>query len=249
VTNGGSPLEASNVAASIAPIIDRLRLAIASRMRSAGVEIGGAYGFGPEGGRTLAMLRNTVPDRAVAVDAVRAMFVYLPADAVQAGLDELTTSGLVDIDGATLRLSAPGREAMDRFWAMAVQVADDLWSSAPSITQLSSLVEAAVDRARQSAGTTFGVIAPPADGSGPAATTAASTLAELLTALRFHRFDCHVAAWRGEGLTATEVSTLADQDLVARIEAETNRLAADPYAVLAPDERFVLVAGLGALQG
>ena len=76
---------------------------------------------------------------------------------------------------------------------------------------------------------------------------AAMRLAEHLTSLRFHRYDAHVGAWRAEGLTVDEVQALAPGPVRDRIEAETNRRAAPPYAALDPAGRLELLAGLGAL--
>jgi hypothetical protein len=70
---------------------------------------------------------------------------------------------------------------------------------------------------------------------------------EALTPLRFHRSDAHAAAWRAEGLTADEIRDLGPGPQRERIEAETNRRAAAPYAVLSAEERFILLSGLGAL--
>jgi hypothetical protein len=66
--------------------------------------------------------------------------------------------------------------------------------------------------------------------------------------LRFHRFDSHIAAWRDAGLSAEVVVALPDGPLRDTIEAITNRWAGMPYMVLAADERFDLVAGLGSLS-
>jgi hypothetical protein len=71
----------------------------------------------------------------------------------------------------------------------------------------------------------------------------------LLTALRFHRYDCHVAAWRDAGLTVAEVVALSDGPQRDAIERATNRCAGVPYGILAEGERFDLVAGLGSLPG
>ncbi|GAB3437175.1 hypothetical protein [Flindersiella endophytica] len=69
-----------------------------------------------------------------------------------------------------------------------------------------------------------------------------------LAVLRYHRADAHAAAWAAEGLTAQEMQALHSGELRERIEAETNRLAAQPYAALTEAERQAFLAGLAALS-
>jgi hypothetical protein len=71
--------------------------------------------------------------------------------------------------------------------------------------------------------------------------------AERLTALRFHRFDAHVAAWKAAGLTGEEVASLPPGSQREAIEAETNRRAAAPYEALEPGERVDFLGALAAL--
>jgi hypothetical protein len=73
--------------------------------------------------------------------------------------------------------------------------------------------------------------------------------AELLTALRFHRFDSHIAAWRDAGLSLTQIKEFAPGTERDAIEAETNVRASIPYRALGPDERLELIAGTAALHG
>ena len=237
-------LAVTSIAAAIAPIIDRLRIGIALRLRNASVEIAATAGIGAEGGRTFAMLRNTHPTRPVPLDDIRGVFTYMPPDAVQAGIDEIAGAGLVDADETSLVLSPVGRDLMAKFGELATATADDLWGSAPVTTRLCGLTSRVFEAAKETGGPTFALMSPfdrPLDASP------ASRLAELLTALRFHRYDCHVAAWRDAGLTVAEVVALSDGPQRDAIEEATNRGAGAPYGVLAEGERFDLVAGLGSL--
>jgi hypothetical protein len=245
VTNTNDPLAVASVAGAIAPIIDRLRIGIATRMRAGTVELALAAGLGMEGGRTFAMLRNTHEARPVVIDDLRAVFTYMPPDAVQAGIDELVEAGFVDCEDTTLALSNSGRELMAKFVAVSGDVTQELWGAAPSIEHLAGLTSRVFEEAKATAGPTFGVVAPfepPADAPVP------SRLAEHLTALRFHRYDCHIAAWRDAGLSAAEVAALSDGPQRDAIEATTNRCAGVPYAAITERERFELVAGLGSLS-
>ena len=61
--------------------------------------------------------------------------------------------------------------------------------------------------------------------------------------------DAHAAAWQAAGLTSATIRQMAAGPARDAIEVETNRRAGQPYAVLTPDERLTLVAGLAALPG
>jgi hypothetical protein len=74
-------------------------------------------------------------------------------------------------------------------------------------------------------------------------------LTTRLGSLRHHRADAHRAAWRAAGLTAAQIKALPDGPERAAIEAETDRRDEPAYAVLTEDERWELLAGLGALPG
>jgi hypothetical protein len=246
VTHDHEPLAVTSIAAAIAPIIDRLRLGITLRLRNSSVEIATTTGIGEEGGRTFAMLRNTHPSRPVPLDDLRGVFTYMPPDAVQAGIDEIARAGLVESDGTTLVLSQVGRDLMARFVELATATADDMWGPAAATSRLCELTSRVFEAAKETGGPTFAVVSPfdqPLDASP------ASRLAEMLTALRFHRYDCHVAAWRDAGLTVAEVVALSEGPQRDAIEAATNRCAGVPYGILAEGERFDLVAGLGSLPG
>jgi hypothetical protein len=67
--------------------------------------------------------------------------------------------------------------------------------------------------------------------------------------LRYHRADAHATAWTAAGHTATSITALPPGPPRATIEAETDRLAAPPYAALTADERLTLLADLAAVPG
>jgi len=76
-------------------------------------------------------------------------------------------------------------------------------------------------------------------------------LLNRLSTMRYHRADAHAAAWQAAGLTAAEMvkmpwgSNWSEQR--RQVEADTNRRAAPPYEILAPDERLGFLADLAAL--
>jgi hypothetical protein len=89
-------------------------------------------------------------------------------------------------------------------------------------------------------------MAPPYE---PADATVALLLHHRLSVLRYHRADAHAAAWQAAGVTGEAMKQMPAGPPRNAIEAETNRRAGVPYAVLSPDERIRLLAGLAALPG
>jgi hypothetical protein len=238
---------AEHVAALIAPVIDRLRIAIASSVAATSSDLAGAFGLDERGMRTIAMLRNTMPDRHVTRDQLGAVFQYTPSAAVDAGAQNLTNAGVVEATDGTIHLTDRGRELIAQLYVRTTEFLVPLWAPhADRLERLADLAQRALDAATSTGGDAFGVMSPPYEPPGAAP---AMLLAERLTPLRFHRFDAHIAAWRSEGLAVEEVQGLAPGPQRDRIEAETNRRAAAPYAALTEAERLELLGGLGALRG
>jgi hypothetical protein len=243
---GLDPTSPERVSALVAPVLDRLRVAIADRLKNdlglllqeVRLDVGGAT--------TMAMLRNTVPDRAVTRDDVRAVFRYMAPAEVDAGVASALAAGVLgELPDGRLRATAQGQALLARLYAAGTDVVARLWAGHEARVQsLSALAARAVDAATATGGPAFAVLSPPHE---PAGAPAAMLLAERLTPLRFHRFDAHVAAWQAAGLTVDEVKALGPGPVRDAIEQETNRLAAPPYAALDASERVELIAGLGAL--
>ena len=238
------PVSAERVAALVAPVIDRLRHAMVTAIRVRGGELARAFGIEERAAMTMGMLRNALPRRTVTRAELYAVLHYLPRAQVDAGVAEAVAAGLL-VDDGVLGATARGRECLDRFYAIGSDVVTDLWSGHEArVESLLALTSRLLDVASETGGPAFAVMAPPYE---PAGATPAMRLAELLTPLRFHRFDAHIWAWEAEGLTVEEVQSLGAGPVRDRIEAETNRLAAAPYAALDPAERLELLGGLGAL--
>ena len=238
------PVSAERVAALVAPVIDRLRRAMVTAIRVRGGELTSAFGIDERAGTTMGMLRNALPRRPVTRAELHAVLRYHPPAQVDAGVAEAVAAGLLVDDGA-LRATARGRECLDRFYAIGSEAVADLWSGHEArVESLLALTSRLLDAASETGGPAYAVMAPPYE---PAGATPAMRLAELLTPLRFHRFDAHISAWEAEGLTVQEVQSLVAGPVRDHIEAETNRLAGAPYAALDPAERLELLGGLGAL--
>ena len=232
------------MAARIAPEIDRLRLALAKAAGAHIGEVAGRYDIGQAGAYLLAMLRNTMPDRVVEQRAVATIFRYGQQARFDTGLTELLSAGLIEqLPGAKVTLTQRGREALGGYFAVSARIVDELWAAHDTSTLAELTARCLADVS--DGGATFSVLAPP---YVPPGSSDAVRLAEDLSALRFHRFDAHIAAWAAAGLTAEEVQALADDDpRRAAIEDETNRRASTPYAALTAEEAGALIDGLAAL--
>jgi hypothetical protein len=228
----------------VAPVIDRLRNAIArSAMAHVGA-LGREFGVGEAGAVTMAMLRNALPVRAVTRQQVHAVLAYLPPARVEAGISEALAAGLL-VEADALGATERGGALLVRIHALVSDFVSNLWAGHEDrVDSLLALTAPVLEAAAETGGPAWAVMAPPYE---PAGATAAMRLAERLTPLRFHRYDAHVAAWKAEGLRVEEVQALAAGPVRDRIERETNRRAAPPYAALDPTGRLELLAGLGAL--
>ena len=238
------PFSAERVAALVAPVIDRLRNSMVRAVKARGGEVAAEFGIGEPAGMTMGMLRNALPCRTVTRAELYAVLRYVPPAQVDAGVAETVAAGLLDDDGA-LRATVRGRHCVDRLYAIGSGFVTDLWSGHEArVDSLLRLTERLLDAAEKTGGPAFAVMFPPYE---PPGAPPAMRLAERLTPLRFHRFDAHVAAWEAEGLTVEQVQSLGAGPVRDRIEHETNRLAAAPYAALDLAERVELLGGLGAL--
>jgi hypothetical protein len=255
------PNDVGAFSAAIAPVIDRLRLGIMERMVPQLVPMMVRVGIGEPGGRTLGMLRNVEPGEAFPASSVEAVvepgeafpassveavFRYVPREQVAAGVAELTGAGLVEpVEPAALVVTPAGLEVLAELHGVSATITAERWPDGPPLAALDALAARAVEAARPSGGPAFALVTPARD--DPEAAPSA-LLGERLTALRFHRFDAHVAAWTAAGLTALEVAQLPPGDARDEIEAATNRHAADAYRGLTTEERLDLLAGLAALR-
>lgn len=244
------PLAPESIAAHIAPIIDRLRLAVARRTKQLSTTAGlpSDAGVGEPGFQLFMMMRDTLPDRALRSEQLGAAFLYQRPGAAASLLDELRGAGLIeDAADSLMRLSARGRELMGRLVLVSADAVSELWGVGTSqAAQLLPLVDRALVAAAPSGGAGFELMTPAYD--APDA-SAEAKLSERLAGLRFHRFDAHVAAWRAAGLTAEAVKALTPGPARDAVEADTDRRAGVAYATLDPAERLELLAGLGALSG
>jgi hypothetical protein len=238
--------EPERVAAAVAPHIDRLRLVIARSMGARAGDVSEQTGIPAAALPLLSMLRNTMPDRAVEIDDVLEVFVYTPPGSVRESLEQLIDAAAIErVAGSRVRLAGVGRDVVIWMRAQIQDLLSGLWAGHDElVARTLPLVERAYEAAMADGGPTLRVVSPVVD---PVDASPAVRLAERLTPLRFHRFEAHAGAWRSEGLTAEQAQALESGPLRDRIEAETNRLAAPPYAALDPRQRTMLQEGLAGL--
>ena len=244
------PLAPPSAAAHLAPIIDRLRLAVARRTRQLSLAAGltGRLGVGDSAAQLFMMMRNSFPNRGLTSEQLGTPFLYqLPGTA--AALEaELRAGGLVEERAdALLYLTEQGKELMRLLLATGTEAVSELWgTNTCRAAVLLPLVDRSLAAAAPTGGAGFTLMTPVHD--TPDA-SAEAKLSERLAGLRFHRFDAHVAAWTAAGHTAQSIRALPAGSERQAIEDDTNRRAGTAYATLAPAERIVLLGGLGALSG
>jgi hypothetical protein len=235
----------ARIAGLVAPVIDRLRNAVAGKVMARGNELTSASGVPEEAVRTLAMLRNRMPDGAVTRDDLVAVLRYLPVAQVDEGIAKALDAGVLTTETEGLRFTDRGRAVVEDLYRLMTDIVTVLWAGHEErVATLLDLTARALDVAATTAGPAFAVMYPPYE---PAGTPPAMVLAERLTPLRFHRFDAHVAAWQAAGLTVEQVVALPPGPVRQQTEDDTNRRAAAPYAALDAAERLDLLGGLGAL--
>jgi hypothetical protein len=244
----GGTAEPARYAAEIAPQLDRARLAIVAFLRGALPDVADRYGLTPDALQPLGMLRNTLPDRAVAIDDVLELFIYSAPEPIRASIETLIAADILSPAGDDrIAVTAKGREIVHVVFSQTQQFIDELWAGhADLVARLLPLADRACAAVTATGGAAVRVVAPCYD--VPNASPALK-LSERLTPLRFHRFDAHVDAWRSEGLTVEEVQALEPGPLLDKIELATNRWAYAPYCGLQDAERLELLRGLEQLPG
>ncbi|MEU8298143.1 hypothetical protein AB0C04_12775 [Micromonospora sp. NPDC048909] len=230
----------------IRPVIDRVHVGVraAARPRVQAYYAGRGLRPGFESSFNFGLLARPMP-----ADALADALVYTSGDMT----DELEQGvAEVDADGAW-RLTALGRELALAVQRMVAETAEERWAAAPDllpglavVPRLAELVGRLLTPGIVGSGPAFRAMAPVYE---PADASPALRLTSRLGALRHHRADAHRAAWRAAGLTVDGVRALPDGPQRRAIEDETNRRDEPVYAVLSPQERLELLAGLGALPG
>ncbi|MBA3418383.1 MAG: hypothetical protein H0U09_06710 [Geodermatophilaceae bacterium] len=239
----GAGTGATRLAAEIAPVIDRLVIAVHIASREPGQALIQRLGLARVG--FLIELRLALPVRSVSHDGLRAMSRYVDPAELDAWLALQSAVGTLRISPDWLHLTDRSREFYAELFPLHNRVATEAWSSrAGSLPTLAELTNQVLLAGADTGGDAVAATTPPYEppGAGPAL-----LLFNRLAALRYHRADAHAAAWSAAGLTAATMQALPAGARREEIEAETNRLAAPPYDALTGDERLALLTGLVAL--
>lgn len=225
-------------AAEIAPVIGAAHVNVHAAAARAVAQLSETTDISPG---LLSDLRFVLPLRPLSRRDLAAVHRYGdPAEHAAAVEEHLREGTLTEDPGGLLRLTAKGAEFVRRLYELHETAAAQVWPS-DGLPRLAALVGRVLAAADRLPGGALEVVAPPyePDGAGPGL-----VLFNRLAALRYHRADAHAAAWTAAGLSASEIVALADGPLRAGIEAETNRLAGQPYRVLNAGERAALYEGL-----
>jgi 8-oxo-dGTP pyrophosphatase MutT (NUDIX family) len=155
-------------------------------------------------------------------------------------------SDLLVVGDEGFRAVPRGTEFLAELYALHDRVTAVRWAGLePVVARTVEVLGRVLTEAASTAGDAFHAMAPPyEEGASPG-----TVLLNRMGTLRYHRADAHAAAWQAAGLTAAEIVAEPEGERRAAIEAETNRLAAPPFAVLAAAERATLLDDLTTLTG
>ncbi|MEV4167039.1 hypothetical protein [Nonomuraea dietziae] len=227
-------------AASIAPVIDAVHVDVHAVGRQAGVEYVRRSGLRPG---FLIDQRYVLPLRPLTRAGLAAVYRYGTAAERDAEVADHLSQGTLREDGHGGLHATPVTLAfVEGLYTLHEQATAKLWSGREELVgEVGELVGRLLEMAERVRGGALEAMAPPYEPEGVSAGVA---LFNRLAAFRYHRADAHAAAWQAEGLSAREISLLREGPVWERVERETNRLAAEPYALLGQDGRRRLMDGL-----
>jgi 8-oxo-dGTP pyrophosphatase MutT (NUDIX family) len=153
-------------------------------------------------------------------------------------------SDLLEVGAEGFRAVPRGTDFLTELYALHDRVMAERWAGLDGVVARTvEVLGRVLARAQSTGGDAFHAMFPPYEhGASPG-----TVLLNRMGTLRYHRADAHAAAWQAAGLTAAEIVAEPEGERRAAIEAETNRLAAPPFAVLTPAERATLLDDLAML--
>lgn len=231
----------SAFAATMAPVVNAVHVNVHAAARRQRDDHAEACGLTPG---LLIDLRYVLPARPLTRRDLSVVYRYGTAAELDAEIAAQLRQGTLaeDADGL-LRLTDAGRSYLRGLYEVHAAATRRLWD-AYDVPAVAALLGEVLARAAAEPGGAFAVMAPPYE---PEGTPPGLLLFNRVAALRYHRADAHAAAWHAAGLTADTVVELGCGPLRDRIEEDTNRRAAQPYAALTGHERETLFEGLLAL--
>lgn len=232
-------VDAVAFARDVAPPVDRAFVAAMGAGRAGGGrEL--VLRYGPESVAGLIEFRPSlaVPGRVLTPGQVAAVFRYrAPADRVAWSAGLVAAGTLERVEGG-VRATPAGLAFLHELTARLSVALAEFW---PSAGTLVAPLSAAHDAVRAAGDSAFAAMTPaylpPQPGAG-------LRVLALLSGLRYFRADAHAAAWSAAGRTAAEMVALPPGPDRDAIEAETNRLAAPPWAAVASPDLLDRLAAL-----
>ncbi len=238
------PAALAEFAREVAPHIDRLAIAVHRHASPAGRAVIRSYGL-PNAG-VLIDVRALLLGGPITFDDLATIERYAPRDGLQTALDEHVRQGMLAHVSNRYRLTARGRELLERLTVIQGETITILWADStaglPMLIDATTRVIAAATSLPRERYPAFTLMHAAPD---PPAATAAHRVLTRLTTLRYLRADAHAAAWSDRGLIAPHAEP-HEREL---IEADTNANAAPPWAALARGERERVLAAMAALIG
>lgn len=196
-------------------------------------------------------LRNPLASgRSVGAGDLAVLYRYDDPGELAATMLGSVSAGLLDTDDhGGYRATERGHEFLTALFTAQGRALDERWGTrADLVARLVTTTGRLLAAATETGGAAFAIQSPPYE---PEDAPPALVLLNRLSTLRYHRADAHAAAWQEAGLTADQVAAepwgKPWSQQRHQVEAATNRRAAQPYAVLDPDERLTLLADLAAL--
>jgi hypothetical protein len=231
---------------------------VVSRTFVAGMRAGGADGrslVASYGGRAVGYLidlRNPLAaGRSLTPAELAAVYRYSEPAEVRETVARSVAHGLLEPGPhGAITASQHGQAFLADLYGLHGRVLAPRWGGGQAgvVERLNALTARVLAEAAATTGAAWAVQAPPYE---PAGTPPAVLLLNRLSTLRYHRADAHAAAWQAAGLTAAQMQQMPWGNPWSRqrrlVEDDTNQRAAAPYAVLSPEERLELLAGLAAL--
>jgi hypothetical protein len=243
-------LSAVRCAELVAPAISRTFIAGMKAGGDEGRALVESYG-GPAIGYLIDLRNPLAAGRRLTMADLRSVYRYAdPAEVEETVARSVAHGLLAQAPDGSVAASARGHAFLRDLFALHGRALARRWERhhAAMVDRLGGLLARLVAEAGATGGAAWAVQAPPYE---PAGTPPGVLLVNRLSVMRFHRADAHAAAWQAAGLTAAEIQAMPwGTQWTAqrrRIEDDTNRNAAPPYAVLSVNERLALLADLAAL--
>lgn len=244
--SGTGALEPVRFAALVAPAVDRVfRAGMRLAREGGGRELVARHG----GGAAVGLLVEfrpalAVPGRVLTGPQWRAVLRYRDPAEGERAIAGCVRAGTLAAVGDGFRATAAGLAFLHEMTDQQDAVLAGCWGAAAG-----GLVEPLTAAHAAADGTGGPAYAATTPAYLPAGAGDGLRVLTLLSGLRYHRSNAHAAAWAAAGMTAAEIQATGPGPRRDAIEAETNRLAAPPWAALEADRRVELLAGLAALPG